>query len=97
MKVMPYEVLYEPRFTYLWTLAEERFPEEIETVLRREDAVRSIAEAFLRTFGMTLKGDLSRATGISRKEAGAANHRLVDEGVAVRIAPGVYRLTNLPA
>lgn len=95
MKVVPYEVLYEPRFTYLWTLAEERFPEELSESIPREDGVRLIAEAFLKMCGMTFLGDLSRATGLKRKEAGAANHRLVDEGVAERVSRGVYRLKNL--
>lgn len=96
MKVMPYEVLYEPKFTYLWALAEERFPKELAAEVSREEAVYRIAEVFLTTLGLTLKGELSKATGIPRKEAGAANHRLVDEGVAERLAPGVYKLRNLP-
>jgi hypothetical protein len=92
MKVIPYEVLYEPRFTYLWTLAAERFPNELSENLAREEAVYRIAKRFLETCGMTLRADLSKAVGVSRKEAGLANHRLVDEGFAERVAPGVYRL-----
>jgi predicted transcriptional regulator of viral defense system len=92
MKVIPYEVLYEPRFTYLWTLAEERFPTELNKNLERQEAVYKIARRFLETCGMTLRADLSKAVGVSRREAGLANQRLVDEGFAERIAPGVYRL-----
>lgn len=95
MKVLPYEVLYEPRFTYLWTMAEERFPEEMAFEVAREEAVKEIARAFLTMCGMTLKGELSKAVGIPRAEAGAANHRLVEEGFAVRHSPGVYRLASL--
>src|SRR3989442_14583529 len=29
MIVVPTEVIYEPKFTYLWGLGEERFPEEL--------------------------------------------------------------------
>ena len=29
LKVVPQEVLYIPRFTYIWTLAEARFPQAI--------------------------------------------------------------------
>ena len=96
MKVVPYEVLYEPRFTYLWTLSEERFPKELSVRKDREDAVYEAARRFLETCGMTLRGDLSKALGLSRKEAGLANHRLVDEGFAERLAPGVYRMKALP-
>jgi len=95
MKVIPYEVLYEPKFTYLWTLAEERFPTEMEKEIGREDAVYELARSFLRACGMTLRADLSKATGVGRAEAGAANQRLVDEGFAVRLGPGIYRLKNL--
>ncbi|REJ79227.1 MAG: hypothetical protein DWQ47_00335 [Acidobacteria bacterium] len=94
MKVVPYEVLYEPKFTYLWTLAEERFPEEIAMDVTRDEAVEAIAEAFLRMQGFTEKGALSKATGISRAEAGAANQRLVEREVAIRVSPGVYRLNT---
>lgn len=97
MKVIAYEVLYEPRFTYLWTLAEERFPEELSVEMKREEAVLLLARRFLETCGMTLPGDLSKALGLSRKEAGLANHRLVEEGFAARLAPGVYRLSALEA
>lgn len=97
MKVVPYEVLYEPKFTYLWTLAEERFPEELSKQVRRDDALVEIARAFLTMCGMTFKGDLSKAIGVSRPDAGAANARLVEEGFAVRVSPGVYRLSSLPS
>ncbi|HUF02631.1 MAG TPA: hypothetical protein VMM38_00495 [Aridibacter sp.] len=97
MKVVPYEVLYEPKFTYLWTLAEERFPKEIAKQVRRREALVEIARAFLTMCGMTLKGDLSKAIGVSRPEAGSANARLVEEGFAVRVSPGVYRLKSLPS
>jgi len=44
---------------------------------------------------MTLPGELARATGLSRVDAGLGNWGLVDEGVAKRVAPGVYCLSEL--
>ena len=95
LKVIPYEVLYKPKFTYLWTLTEERFPEQMAKRIKREKAVKELAKVFLEMCGMTLRGDLSRAIGISRKEAGLANHKLVDEGFAERIEIGVYKKVHL--
>ncbi len=95
MKVIPYEVLYEPKFTYLWTLAEERFPKELSGKLSREEGIYNIAKRFLKTFGFTQRAELSKAFGLGRAEAGAANHRLVEEGYAERLATGVYRLKSL--
>ncbi len=94
MKVVPQEVLYTPKFTYIWTLAEARFPAEMEIKVKREDAVREIARCYLTMCGMTHLGDLSRALGFPRKESGRANHQLVDEGFAVRMSTGVYKLAN---
>src|ERR671926_415739 len=42
MKVIPQEVLYEPWFTYIWTLAEARFAAELATRVRREAALREL-------------------------------------------------------
>lgn len=95
MKVVPYEVIYKPRFTYLWTLAEERYPKEIAKEVTREAAVRELARVFLRALGMTRRADLAKALGIPRWEAGAANQALVEEGVASRIGIGVYCLRKL--
>lgn len=97
MKVVPQEVLYSPKFTYIWTLAEARFPEEIAVKMNREDAVRELARCYLQMCGMTLLGDLSGRFGFYRWESGKANHQLVDEGFAERIATGVYRLKQSAA
>ena len=94
MKVIPGEVLYEP-FTYIWTLAEGRFPKELSTKVSRRDALREIARAFLRGAGQNVVGELSRVTGLSRPDAGLGNRALVDEGYAKRIEVGVYRLDGL--
>lgn len=94
MKVVPSEVVYVPKFTYIWTLAESRFPKELAKKMKREDAVRELARAYLQMCGMTLLGELSGKFGFYRWEAGKANHQLVDEGFAERVETGVYRLKS---
>ncbi len=94
MIVVPAEVLYLPKFTYLWTLAGGRFPTE-RTKIDRDTALREIARCFLDGAGMTVRGELAKVTGLSRQEAGRGNRALVAEGYAEMLAPGVYRRTNL--
>jgi hypothetical protein len=95
MKVVPQEVLYVPKFTYIWTIAEARFPKELKIKMPRDKAVRKLARAYISMCGMTLLGDTARTFGLTRAEAGRANHELVDEGFAERLATGVYRLKGL--
>lgn len=95
VKVIPQEVVYVPKFTYIWTLAEARFPAEIAVKMPREEAVLELARTYLHACGMTLLGDMSRTFGLYRWESGRANHRLVDEGYAERLATGVYKLATL--
>ena len=91
MKVVPGEVLYEPWFTYIWTLAEGRFQHELSAKVSREDALREVARAFLQGAGMTLPGELAKVTGLSRPDAGLGNRALVKEGYAERLTTGVYK------
>jgi hypothetical protein len=95
LKVIPQEVLYEPWFTYIWTLSEGRFAQELSVKVRREAALCEIARAYLEGAGMTLRGELAKVTGLSRPDAGKGNHALVKEGFAVRVEEGVYRLADL--
>lgn len=95
MKVLPAEVVYVPKFTYIWTVPEARFPKEMSIKIPRGEAVLELAHAFLNLNGMTLLGDLSRAFGLYRWESGQANHRLVNKGYAERLATGVYKLTSV--
>lgn len=98
MKVIPSEVVYKPTFTYIWTLAEGRFPEEMSKKVKRAEALKEVARTFLQGAGLTVAGELSRVTGLSRPEAGLGNHALVNEGFAERLSTGVYRLSGkLPA
>ena len=92
MKVIPQEVLYKPKFTYIWTLTEARFPEETAKKIKRQEAVKELARAFLQMSEMTARGEFARAFGIKRAEAGKANHALVKEGFAERLSVGVYRV-----
>jgi hypothetical protein len=96
MIVVPSAVYYQPRFTYVWSLAVGRFPDALAQRLSRAAALREIARAFLDGAGMTFPGELARVTGLSRPEAGLGNRALVAEGYATMPARGVYRLTSLP-
>jgi len=91
MKVIPSEVLYEPTFTYIWSLAEGRFPEELSVRVSRLEALSELAQTYLKGAGLTLLGELSKVTGLSRPEAGRGNHVLVDNGLAERPSNGIYR------
>ena len=92
MIVVPSEVLYQPRFTYIWTLGVGRFPDALRRRVNRETALREIARCFLSGAGMTIPGELARVTGLSRVEAGRGNRALVAEGYATSSARGVYHL-----
>ncbi len=92
MKVVPQEVLYQPKFTYIWTLAEARFPKELAKKITREEAVKELARNFLKICETTALGEFAKAFGFWRWEAGKANHALVKEGFAERLATGIYRL-----
>ena len=96
MIVMPSEVLYLPKFTYLWTLAVGRFPDGLRHRIKREVALREIARCFLAGAGLTIPGELARVTGLSRTEAGLGNRALVAEGFARMRGPGVYELAGGP-
>jgi hypothetical protein len=94
MIVMPSEVVYQPSFTYLWTLGVGRFPDALRRRVNRETALREIARCFLAGAGMTYPGEMARVTGLSRPEAGRGNRALVAEGHAAMPAPGTYHLMS---
>ncbi|HTL45417.1 MAG TPA: hypothetical protein VL262_13830 [Vicinamibacterales bacterium] len=93
MLVVPSAVYYQPKFTYIWSLAVGRFPEELRRRTARDVALREIARCFLSSAGMTVPGELARVTGLSRVEAGQGNRALVAEGYATSPSRGVYLLT----
>jgi len=90
--VVPSEVVYQPKFTYIWTLGVGRFPQALMRRVSRETALREIARCFLAGAGMTIPGELARVTGLPRPDAGRGNRALVAEGYAIMPAPGVYEL-----
>ncbi len=92
MLVVPSLVLYQPKFTYLWTLGVGRFPKPFSRRVSRDTALREIARCFLAGAGMTIPGELARVTGLSRPDAGRGNRALVAEGYATTPARGVYHL-----
>jgi hypothetical protein len=92
MLVVPEGVYYEPKFTYIWTLAISRFPDQLTKRVKRDQAVKEIARCFLSNAGLTIPGELARVSGLSRPEAGLANRALVKEGFATMLAPGWYQL-----
>jgi len=94
MLVIPGDVYYQPKFTYLWTLAVGRFPEGLRARISRETALREIARCFLAGAGLTVPGELARVPGLSRVEAGLGNRALVAEGYARMLRPGLYQLSD---
>jgi hypothetical protein len=95
MIVVPNEVIYDPKFTYLWGLAEERFAKELSRKVDRRAALCEVARCFLDGAGLTVPGELARVTGLSRPDAGLGNRALVAERYAVMLSPGTYQLSSL--
>ena len=94
MLVVPSDVVYQPKFTYIWTLGVGRFPEALVRRVSRETALREIARCFLDGAGMTIPGEMARVTGLPRPDAGRGNRALVAGGYAIMQAPGVYELAT---
>jgi hypothetical protein len=92
MIVIPSEVFYQPKFTYIWTLGVTRFGDALRRRVSREIALREIARCFLAGAGMTIPGEMARVTGLSRPEAGRGNRALVAEGYATTPSRGTYVL-----
>jgi hypothetical protein len=94
MIMVPCAAAYAPKFTYIWTLGVARFPSELRKRVSRDTALREIARAFLTGAGLTIPGELARATGLSRPDAGLGNRALVRESFAEMPARGVYHLAR---
>jgi hypothetical protein len=96
MLVVPSDVIYRPKFTYIWTLGAGRFPDALRKRVARSTAVKELARCFLTGAGITVPGELAKVTGLSRPEAGLGNRALVAEGYAEMLSPGTYRLSPSP-
>lgn len=94
MIVIPTAAAYAPKFTYIWSLGIDRFPNELTRRVNRDVALQEIARCFLDAAGMTVRGELARVTGLSRRDAGLGNRALVAGGHATMLATGVYRLRS---
>ena len=92
MIVIPSEVVYRPKFTYIWTIAAGRFPDQLQARIDEPTALREIARCFLKGAGMTFPGEMARVTGLGRSAAGLGNRALVAEGFATMPARGTYVL-----
>ncbi len=92
MIVIPSEVVYRPKFTYIWTLAVGRFPDHLQKRIDKKTAFREIARCFLTGAGMTYPGEMARVTGLGRSDAGLGNRALVAEGFATMPSRGTYVL-----
>ena len=95
MKVVPCEVLYEPKFTYIWTLAEARFPEELKQKISGETAIKEIAKAFLNAAGEVSSREFARLIGVTPLEANLGFLLLVQDAIARQVEKGVFRLKEL--
>lgn len=94
MLVIPSEVLYKPKFTYIWTLAEARFPDALKQTMTEAAALQTIARCFLTSAGMTVPGELARVIGAKRPAVGLAHRALAKEGFALMPSPGTYVLAS---
>lgn len=94
MIVVPSEVVYRPKFTYIWTLAVGRFPDALQARVDERTAFREIARCFLTGAGMTFPGEMARVTGLDRRNAGLGNRALVAEGFATMPSRGTYVLSR---
>lgn len=95
LKVVPGECLYEPKFTYIWTLAEARFPDQLAQKIDREVALTQIARAYLNGAGQTTSKTLAKNIGVSPLEANLGFLNLVETKFAEQIEPGVFKLTEI--
>lgn len=94
LKIIPLEVLYEPKFTYIWTVPEARFPEQLAEKFERETALTEIARAFLQSAGQCSSKELAKIIGITPLEANLGFLNLVEEDFAAMLENGIFRLNN---
>ena len=93
LKIIPSEVLYEPTFTYIWSIPEARFPEQLKEKVEREEALKEIARAYSWRSG----NDVARGIGacdrieVARSRIGKLGDWSTKDSRSDS-APGIYRL-----
>src|SRR5437867_5215446 len=60
MLVVPSDVFYQPKFTYIWSLAVGQFPDALLRRVDRQTALREIARCFLTGARLPVPGELAR-------------------------------------
>ena len=70
--VIPTAAAYAPKFTYIWSLGIDRFPDELARRLNRETAFGEIARCFLAGAGMTVPGSWRVSPGCRDQKPGEA-------------------------
>ena len=96
MIVVPSEVFYQPKFTYIWTLGVGRFPDALRPARQSRNRPARNRPLLSDGSGHDIPGEMARVTGLPRPEAGRGNRALVAEGYATMLAPGVYQLAGRP-
>lgn len=94
-KVIPINVLYIPKFTYIWGVIEGRFEQELLEPIEHKQALKEMAKTFLTTVGEATERDFTRVLGISREDAKIAYRILIEEGYIKQINASTYRLASL--
>ncbi len=93
MIVVPSEVIYQPKFTYIWTLGVGRFPDALRRRVGRDTALREIARCFLAGAGMTIPANWRAchrlvAAGRRPRQPCAGGRRLRDHARARCVSVG---------
>jgi hypothetical protein len=93
MLVVPSDVLYQPKFTYIWTLGVGRFPEALLRRVSRQTALREVARVLSRRRGhdgprRACARDGSVATGRGTWQPRARCGSVRDEARARRVSSG---------
>ena len=92
MIVVPSEVVYQPKFTYIWTLGVGRFPDALRRRVSRETAAARNRALLSRRRGHDHPGRAGARHRPVAPDAGLGNRALVAEGFATMLAPGTYQL-----
>ena len=98
MVVVPSEVLYQPKFTYIWTLGVGRFPDALRKRVSRDTALREIARCFLAGAGSPCPASWRASPACHARRPAAAIARWWPKATRRCSRPGVivWRLTHVP-